>query len=73
MNLSFSDLLTNLGLNPSSLVDLGEDVREEILVNFMNFEGGKAISFPICWSSKNLNGKFFPDFVTEQFKTVFCK
>jgi len=41
MNLSFSDLLTNLSLNPP-LVDLEGNVKGEILVNFMNFERGKS-------------------------------
>jgi len=37
MGLSFSNLLTDLGLDPPSLVDLGEDAQEGILVNFTSF------------------------------------
>ena len=45
MDLSFSNLLTDLGLDPPSLVDLGGDVREGMLVNSTGFRGEKQLVF----------------------------
>ncbi len=41
MDLSFSNLLTNLGLDPPSLVDLGGNIEGEMLVNSTGFRREK--------------------------------
>lgn len=50
IDLSFSDLLTDLGFDPSSMINLEEDARERMLVNFMGFGGGSnQFSYLLEW------------------------
>ena len=44
MDLSFSDLLTDLGFDSSSLVNLEEDAEGRMLVNSIGF-GGESNQF----------------------------